>query len=72
VILGLLHQISLVHRGFDSPSLRDHQILVGFVSPKVFSRIFQDFFVLRRSIPMLKSICLEVPLGCPYPTLNLV
>jgi hypothetical protein len=36
-ILGLLHRIPLVSTGFGSPTLRDLQTLVGFLSPKVFS-----------------------------------
>jgi hypothetical protein len=71
-ILGLLHRIPSVSRGFDSPTLRDLQTLVGFLSPKVFSRFLQDFFVLRRSIPLLESIHLEVLLGSYTRTLNLV
>jgi hypothetical protein len=71
VILDCLNRIPLVSRGFDSPTLRDLQTLVGFLSPKVFSRILQDFFVLHRFIPMDNFLCLAVPLGCLSPNLSL-
>jgi hypothetical protein len=41
-IVGPLQRISLVSRGFASPNPRDLQTLVGFSSPKVYSRILQD------------------------------
>jgi hypothetical protein len=69
--LDLLHRIPSVSRRFDSPTLRDLQTLVGFLSPKVFLRILQDFFVLRRSIPMDDFLCLVVSLGCLSPNLCL-
>jgi hypothetical protein len=69
--LDLFHRIPSVSRGFDSPTLRDFQTLVGFLSSKIFSRILQDFFVLRRSIPMDDFLCLVVPLGCLSPNLSI-
>jgi hypothetical protein len=66
-----LHRIPSVSRGFDSPTPCDHQTLVGFLSPKVFLRILQDFFVLHSSIPVDDFLCPVVPLGCLSPNLSL-
>jgi hypothetical protein len=71
VILGLLHWIPLVSRGFASPNPHDLQTLVGFLSLKVFSRIIHDLFVLRRSLKMHGSMCLVVSLECLSPNLSL-
>jgi hypothetical protein len=61
----------MVPRGFASPTHCDLQTLVGFLSPKAFSRILQDFFVLCQSLSMNGFICLVVPLGCCSPNLSL-
>jgi hypothetical protein len=71
VILGLLHRILLVSRGFDSPPLCDLQTLVGFLSPIVFSRILQDFFILHRSIPIDVFLDLVIPLKSLLPNMSL-
>jgi hypothetical protein len=47
VILDLLHRIPSVSRRFGSPTPCDHRTVVGFLSPKVYSRFLQDFFVLH-------------------------
>jgi hypothetical protein len=46
-ILDLLHQIPSILREFASPNPCDLQTLVGILSPKLFSRILQDFFFLH-------------------------
>jgi hypothetical protein len=72
VIWDLLHRISLVSRGFDSPSPQDLQTLDGSLSPKVFSRFFFSFFDLLLIFVNVWSPYLGAPLGRHNLALNLV
>ena len=69
-ILGLLHHIPSDSRRFGSPTPSDLQTLVGFLSPKVYFTILQDFFALRRSLSMHGLICLGVSLQYPFLALK--